>query len=138
MVSVQSGELGIAERSYLLMGWERLCDALKKEMSPFMQVLLPSLFSLIDKVIVDSIDADLEDATAKAEQAEEAMKMLSVMMAELPADYIPFVDRTWRVLHHIIRVHPSELLKKQCWDCLPHLLRSAHLAGIEAVCTVAK
>jgi hypothetical protein len=54
------------QKTYVLIGWQRLCLVMGKELVPYLPVIIPSLFKLVSTVIethikLNSLDFDRPD-----------------------------------------------------------------------------
>lgn len=155
LIILQSSQLEQVDpqKTYVLIGWQRLCLVLGQEIVPYLPNILPSLFNLV-KVVIDthiklnSFDIDKPDEvdeitkesinTYETEEAEIAISMLNVFVEELKELYFPYAEQTASILMPIIEKHSNEEIKKQACLCLPNLVHSVKLVNPDAAFNLAK
>lgn len=107
LIVLQSSQLEQVDpqKTYVLIGWQRLCLVLGQEIVTYLPAILPSLFQLVQNVIdthikLNSFDIDKPDEadeiakesinTYETEEAEIAISMLNVFVEELKELYFPY------------------------------------------------
>jgi hypothetical protein len=155
LIVLQSSQLEQVDpqKTYVLIGWQRLCLVLGQEIVTYLPAILPSLFQLVQNVIdthikLNSFDIDKPDEadeiakesinTYETEEAEIAISMLNVFVEELKELYFPYAEQTATILMPIIQKHSNEEIKKEACRCLPNLVHAVKLVNPEASFNLAK
>jgi hypothetical protein len=155
LIKLQSSELEQVDpqKTYVLIGWQRLCLVFGKELAAYLPMILPSLFKLVDNVIkthlaLNSFDLDKPDEaeeltkesinTYETEEAEVAISMLNVFIEELKDLYEPYAEETSNILIPIIKNHSNEEIKREACQCLPNLVSAVKGVDGAKACRMAK
>eukprot|EP01015_Nassula_variabilis_P019223 TRINITY_DN321_c0_g1_i12.p1 TRINITY_DN321_c0_g1~~TRINITY_DN321_c0_g1_i12.p1 ORF type:complete len:537 (+),score=106.57 TRINITY_DN321_c0_g1_i12:1-1611(+) len=143
MISIQTNSVEGNDplKSYLISGWQRLCLLLEKDILPYMRLIMPSLFKMVQDVLNASSKAPQETEqhltneevaekkfkenvnTSATEDAELAVRMLCVFIDELGTSYSEFVESTVELLVPIVDFNTNDTIRKIVASCLPKLLR---------------
>lgn len=129
LIQLQSSELEQVDpqKTYVLIGWQRLSLVLGKDLAVYLPMILPSLFKLVEAVIsthlaLNSFDINKPDEaeeltkesinTYETEEAEVAISMLNVFIEEFKELYVPYAEQTSNILVPIIKNHSNEDIKR--------------------------
>ena len=137
------------QRSYILSGWQRLCLALKDDFIPYLELLLPSLYDHIERIITNvpkdpeesEFDVPNEDRHDKSRkdridsihrtnvntfdhgEAEVAINMIHIFINELKKGFIPFVENTIVLVLKAVSFTLNNNIRENAAKCLPDLLQ---------------
>lgn len=151
MLEVQNKQLDSKDpqRTYLLSAWQRICLLLKKEFTPFLQQVIPSLFAMATLNPEMSIQGaeksgDLVDVLSEVKPAEKsegdkqnkfsittdeieekdvAIQMLAVFIDELGGGFAEYVEPTSRVLLSLINYEANDSIRNSVAGALPGLIK---------------
>ena len=137
------------QKTYLLLGWERICQILGQDFVPFLEEIVPSILSLIENIIQeettkkDGSNEDKEKAevmnsleegardkrelfhqvnTAHSEEIHISVDLLKVFALELKEGYIPYVERTSELLTYLLDKSSNEDVRTAVADCLASMI----------------
>ena len=141
------------QKSFLLSAWQRLCLILKKDLVPYIELLIPSLLKLAASVPGISISGakhgpvDLEKAarelmettvpskeekskmihvtTTDIEEKEAAINMLGVLIDELSEFLDRYVESFSKIVLHVITRSGVETLRQAAAMSLKGLVKAA-------------
>jgi len=153
LVYIQKNDLAAdsldPQRSYVLSGWQRICLILEEEFVPYLSVVLPSLFKVIENLLRDRKEEEsaVDEASSLAlfattdgksqqkelekkqvtntfehEEVESALGMLYVFITELGPHYIDYVDSTANLLIRALNFSNSEKVRRHAIKSLGPLL----------------
>lgn len=137
------------QKSYLLLGWERICKILGQDFVPFLEEIVPSVLVLIENIIQEETktkadsNEDKEKAevmnflgdeardkrelfhqvnTAHSEEIHISVDLLKVFALELKEGYIPYVERTSDLLVYLLDKSSNEDVRTAVADCLASMI----------------
>jgi len=137
------------QKSYLLLGWERICQILGQDFIPFLEGIVPSTLQLIEHIIQEetnkngSSDEDKEKAevmnslnqdgrdkrelfhqvnTAHSEEIHISVDLLKVFALELKEGYVPYVERTSDLLVYLLEKSSNENVRTSVAECLASMI----------------
>ena len=136
------------QKSYLLLGWERICQILGQDFVPFLEGIVPSVLALIENIIqeettkkdsnedrekaevMNSLDEGGRDKrqlfhqvnTAHSEEIHISVDLLKVFALELKEGYIPYVERTSDLLVYLLDKSSNEDVRTAVADCLASMI----------------
>ena len=155
MVHIQKNDVAAdsldPQKCYILSGWQRICLILEEEFVPFLGLIIPSLFKVIEHVLKGPAEKKTEEVPAKSimdlaneksnktldqfkesekknhntfehEEAEIAIKMIFCFVTELKKHYFDYVESTTELVLRALNYNQSEKIRKQAANCLPALL----------------
>ncbi len=155
LYQIQENELASQDpqKSFLMSAWQRLCLILKKELVPYIELLIPSLLRLAASVPGLSIGTnkehtvELEKAaqelsettmpdkeerrkmvhvtTTDIEEKEAAINMLGVLIDELGGYLDKYVESFSQIVLHVITRSGVETLRESASLTLKGLIRAA-------------
>lgn len=155
MIQIQQSDVAMdgsdPQRCYVLSGWQRICLILEEEFIPYLPLILPSLFKIIEHIFKGESEAkeaeseyevadyfvgdskeklndklkDLQKTnvnTFEHEEAEIAINMVYVLVTELKKGYFDFVESTTELVLRATNYGNSEKIRRNAAKCLPALL----------------
>lgn len=137
------------QKVYLLSGWQRICLVLQEDFLPYLEHILPSLFTLIEGIIQsqkrnkDEKRSDTNDVisalgggkseskgslfhkanTTESQEVVVALKMINVFVLELRKGFGPYVERTSEILTHLLQKSTNINVKTTAARGLPGLVK---------------
>lgn len=104
------------QKQYVLGGWQRLCVVFGKDIGPYLPRILPGLFKLVEQIVETRIKASPFDTlvdpaegkdevkinTFETEETDIAIAMLNVFIKEMGEFYLPYVERTTKIMLTIV------------------------------------
>jgi importin-5 len=151
MLEVQNKQLDSRDpqKTYLLSAWQRICLLMKKEFTPFLKEVIPSLFQmatlnpemsiqgiekagdLIDVLSevkpVDAKDGDKHKISITTDEIEEkdvAIQMIAVFIDELGSGFAEYVEPTSKILLSMIQYEANDSIRNSVAGALPGLIKS--------------
>ena len=153
MAQIQKNDVALdtldPQRCYVLSGWQRICLILEDEFVPYLQLIIPPLFKVVEHILQakKQVKEAEEEAslfstapekkkpielireagkknnnTFEHEEAELAINMIYVFITELKKSYIEYVEPTVELVLRALTYPHSEKIRKQASKCMPALL----------------
>lgn len=149
MLIIQTKQLDSKDpqRTYLLSAWQRICLLMKKEFTPYLGAVLPSLFQMAtlnpemsvsgSEKIGDLVDVlnevkphDTNEekkkftvTTDEIEEKDVAIQMLAVFIDELGGGFADFVEPTSKILLALINYEANDSIRNSVAGALPGLIK---------------
>ena len=140
------------QKVYLLSGWQRICLILKEDFLPYLDLILPSLFDLIEKIVaqkkrptgnsneahevINAMEGEKADKslfhkanTNDSQEVTIAIRMISVFVVELRKGFAPYVIRTSNLLTHLLEKSNNSNVKVTAARGLPGLIKVVNESG---------
>ena len=126
-------------RSYLLSGWQRMCNILEEDFAPYLSLIMPSLLKMVKHILKtltpskqaedDDFSSEKEDAKKEdenekkiGEEAELAMNAIYGIVTDVGKSYFDYLEPTEELVH-IALGHINNEVRKQAAKCIPSLLK---------------
>eukprot|EP00347_Sterkiella_histriomuscorum_P012526 403368238 len=148
MLEIQTKQLDSRDpqRNYLITAWKRLCSQMYEEFIPYLELILPSLFtmaehnpemsiqgsnhkgSLIDVLSEVNADAALDKKhqhdvhTDETEEKNEAIQTLSTFIEELGSKYFPWAEPTAQIFFSLVCYEANNGIRQSVANALPGLI----------------
>lgn len=153
LVQIQKNDVAMdsldPQRCYILSGWQRICLILEDEFVPYLQLVLPSLFKVIENILKAPQKEKEEDSsialfatnggretpleqmkeaakknsnTFEHEEAEVAINMVYVLITELKKYYFDYVESTTEIVLRALGYSQSEKIRRNAAKALPALI----------------
>eukprot|EP00331_Platyophrya_macrostoma_P022094 CAMPEP_0176443770 /NCGR_PEP_ID=MMETSP0127-20121128/22638_1 /TAXON_ID=938130 /ORGANISM="Platyophrya macrostoma, Strain WH" /LENGTH=1003 /DNA_ID=CAMNT_0017829097 /DNA_START=385 /DNA_END=3396 /DNA_ORIENTATION=+ len=136
------------QRCYLLSGWQRICMIMEEDFVPYLELVLPNLFKIVEQVLttkatkkeaeeesqfsladkrkkpIDHIreSSKKNNNTFEYEEVDIAITMIRVFITELNKHYINYLKPTMDLVLRALVYPMSDKIRKTAAICLPGLL----------------
>lgn len=147
------------QKSYLLLGWEKVCSIMGEDFFPYAKQILPPVLDLIHVIIQDEIknEKDTEEKeekevmsllapankgkdtrslfykvnTSESEDAEISIGLIKVFVGQMKDHYLPYLEKTSEMLTFLIDKSQNEDLRIAASECLAGLVIAIKESKVE-------
>ena len=153
MLEIQTRQLDSKDpqRTYLLSAWQRICLLMKKEFAPYLNDVIPSLFTMatlnpemgiqgstatgdiidvLSEVKPDQVDNKAGDkgkhiniTTDEIEEKDVGIQMLAVFIDEMGGAFAPYVEPASKILLSLVTYEANDNIRNSVAGTLPGLIK---------------